>query len=253
MNPRVWIGLATLAGAALIAWLAPAYFAWSALPQETDRFGVELELLGVRPIWPLGFRAESARLRSSDASIPLAELRTVWSGGRGVVGTAQVGTGSLELRTSLGASSGLLFARSVPLEAMELLRKKGIALRGQVTGVASWERDLRFSARVNGGSVTWLGGILGARTNHIAVLGEWSAAEQVTNIERLEAFGPSFDLTGSGQISAQGDLEIELQIQRVEDRLLRALRVLGIRPPRQYPARYALVGPWQRARLELLE
>jgi hypothetical protein len=249
----VWIAAAALAGAAGIAWLTPAYLAWSSLPAETTRFGVDLVLSGIRPIWPLGFRAESAQLRARDAGIQLGGLRAVWSGGSGVLGTAQLASGTLELRTSLGGGSGLLFARAIPLQALEALRKQGIALRGQVTAVASWDRDVRFSARVDGGSVTWLGGILGARTKHISILGEWRADEQLTRIDQLEAFGPSFDLTGSGEISAQGELELQLEVQRVDDRLVRALRVLGIPPPRQYPARYALVGPWQRARLELLE
>jgi hypothetical protein len=32
---------------------------------------------------------------------------------------------------------------------------------------------------------------------------------------------------------------------------VRALRVLGISPPPAFPAHYALVGPYNRARLEL--
>jgi hypothetical protein len=246
-----WIGGGAGAGLALCAWLGPAVLAWSSLAEQSRRFGVDVELSGIRPIWPLGFRADAAAVHTPDASLELAELRTEWRPS-GLLGTARLGAGRLELRSSLRARSALLFARGVPIESMELTHAKGVALRGSLTGVASWESHLRFSARIRGASVTWLGGLLRAPLEHVAVLGEWIPEEQRTRIEELEAFGASFNLTGSGEISALGELRLRLEVQRVEERLLRALPWIGLPVPERFPARYLLVGPWPHPHLERL-
>jgi len=45
---------------------------------------------------------------------------------------------------------------------------------------------------------------------------------------------------------------MRIEVRRLEPRMLRALQIAGIALPTEFPARYALVGPWYRARLELL-
>jgi hypothetical protein len=252
VSRRAWVTVASaLAGAALLAWLAPALLAAPALAGQARSRGIDVDWGGLRPAWPLGFRAASATVRTPDASLALSELRALL-GRSSLLATAQIGPGSLELQSSLHASSGRLFLRSVPLEAIELRRVRGVELRGRVSGAASWESDLRFSGRAEAVLVRWLGGILSTRVDHLAVLGEWQRAQQRTRIEQLEAVGPSFALTGSGEVSDLGELALQLEVQRVDERLLRSFRLLGLPPPERFPARYALVGPWQRPRLEPL-
>lgn len=251
MSRRLAIAGAAAASAALLLWLAPALIAGSALPGQARSRGIELEWDGVRPLWPLGFGAGKATVRTPDAALAVSELRTLL-GRTGLLATARVEPGEVELQSALDGTSGLLFLRRVPLEALELRNARGVELRGRVTGVASWTSDLRFSGRAEAVNVRWLGGIVGARIEHLSVLGEWLRSQQRTRIERLEAFGPSFDLTGSGEVSDAGELALQLELQRADERLLRGLRLLGIEPPERFPARYALVGSWQRPRLEPL-
>jgi len=161
-----------------------------ALRKRAAEFGAELELAELAPAWPLGIHAERAELRRPEFSLAIGPLRSIWSGlGGGILSTAQLGSGALELRTDLEGNAGALFASQVPLEAIELRALEGAELRGKLSGAASWLPELRFSTRVAHAQLRLLGGLIVVRADHVSLLGRWGREDGVAHIEELLAIG----------------------------------------------------------------
>ena len=201
-----------LLGAA--AWLAPTIGAWLvshyALPD-----GVALAVSGARPVLPFGVRARELSVARGEDTIALAEPRLSWGPKQGVKLVAGLAGGQLRGGASTFGENAFLRFADVSLDA---LPQDGVTLAGSADAV------VRFSDRVR--AEIWVGpGTLKTEQpiaytlpfRQVALASE--RAEGAWDIGALEVTGPPLTLSGTGQVGADGALDLKLRVHQLKEPL----------------------------------
>jgi len=232
-----------------LAWLAPMAAARYALPQLADAFGVEVDLDGVRPAWPLGVRARRADVVYQGQPVRLEDVFLAWDRDAYTIRASLAG-GRIDGRLAHSRDAALVFLDRVPLEALPLSgRAAKLALKGRVSGAVRWRGAVEVSLRAVDGSFIPSAQVPFPLPVKRFELYGWRDSEGQVRVEVLALDSPLVVARGTGDVSRRGDLQMELVVTQIEEPL-RSLLSGGLEiPPGPIPFRVG--GTLEQPELQL--
>ena len=219
-------------GALLLGlWCTPMLVVLLWLWTEAAALGVEADTSGLRPAWPLGVSARKVSFTRGAASLPIKDLRLLWSP-RGWNGEARLGAGRVRIYARAGGSAAVAYVRDLPLDRVEI-SEPPLRLSGLATGVVRWRGDVfEISGQARQGSLaSGPAPALGIPFDVLDALASVSPSGRIV-IGRLRLSGAALGMAVTGSLDPEAGADLRLRIERLEEPLRSALQVSGLRVDR---------------------
>lgn len=233
--------LLALGAALLIAWCAPMLAVLLWLETEAAEVGIDATTSGLRPAWPLGVSARKITFTRGAATLPLKDLRLLWSPG-GWNGEARVGAGRVRLYARSDGSAAVAYVRDLPLDRLQV-SAPDLRFSGLATGALRWRGDVfELSGQAHHGSLS--AGpepALGVPFDHADVLASVSPSGRVV-LGKVALSGAALVMAVAGTLDPQTGADLRLRIERLEEPLRSGFQLSGVRVDR-VPALLTVRGP----------
>lgn len=230
-----------LAGTLLGLWSLPTLAAYFMLPYAPPDSQLWIDARVLFPSFPIGIRAQQLHLRHGSAEIEATDVHLYWTPA-GLRATAKLGGGSLRGRSEPAMASGFVQLSGVALEALPIDQLTPLALRGSADGVVHYNGQISGQFWVQDGtlsSAALAGFGLGFRMLLVQATQE---SDGGWRIEAIQMQGPPLTLNASGRVREDGELAVDLELQRVEEPVRGFLRMLNV-PVDPLPMALRLEGP----------
>jgi hypothetical protein len=208
-----------LAAAILLAvlWLAPALLLPRILTRLAEAEGFGLELEGVRPALPFGVAVERAVVMRGGAKIEITPLaaRMLLSGLR-LEGS--IGRGTVLLRTDgLTLRGGLIRVQSFPLERLDSVVTGAFKLRGSADGVYRFGTRETVEATLSRGALILRAPVAMELPFAQLVISAGREDDGTWRVDFADLRGPPLSGSARGQIGAQGQLALRVEISQLDE------------------------------------
>ncbi len=226
---RVLRGIVLAAGVlAAGLWIAPALLLPGVVARLLASDGVEYEFDGVRPALPWGMTAAKVVVARADGTVEFTEVSArVRSSGVRVEGS--VGAGTLLLSTrELTLRGALIRAQALPLEAFAAVLPGALGLHGTVDGVYRFEERDSLEATVRRGAVALRSPLQMEIPFMQLVVTAAREDDGGWRVGYADLRGPPLSGSAQGRISADGALELDIEISRLEEPALSAFTMAGL-------------------------